>query len=181
MVRTRNSNKKKQSKKDCLYIGKGTKSVDAPQKASAGDVVESDFVIIDEKGNALGSRFKLDKIEGGHVYGSITRQDGSVFQVKKTCGHVFVPTMTDNSKRRRTKSAKQKESEKTNTKKVSVPKKKAKTKVHKPFKAPDVVQTRSRSRSKQKTNVNKEETSLKDALRGTVEKVDGDRSGHIQY
>ena len=76
MVKTRNSNKRKQ---DWVYIGKGTKSVDAPQKASAGDVVESDFVIIDEKGIALGSRFKLDKIEGGHVQGSIKRKDGSVF------------------------------------------------------------------------------------------------------
>ena len=56
-------------------------------KASAGDVVESDYTIIDDKGNALGSRFKFDKVEGGHVYGSITRQDGSVFEFQKTCGH----------------------------------------------------------------------------------------------
>ena len=88
MVRTRNSKKtSKQAKQDWLYIGRGTKSVDAPQKASAGDVVESDYTIIDDKGNALGSRFKFDKVEGGHVYGSITRQDGSVFEFQKTCGH----------------------------------------------------------------------------------------------
>ena len=66
--------------------------MDAPQAASTGDVVESDFAIIDDKGNALGSHFiiKLDKVEGDHVYGWIVRDDDSVFEVKKrvvTCSY----------------------------------------------------------------------------------------------
>ena len=176
MVRTRNS--KKTSKEDWLYIGRGTKSVDAPQKASAGDIVESDFVIIDDKGNALGSQFKLDKVEGGHVYGSIARQDGSVFEVKKTCGHVFVPIMTGNSKRRRTKSVKQMETTESNTKKPKkASKKKVKTaKVNKPFKAPDAVQRETRNRKNKTVNLNKEVTSLKEfeglAEKSTVTDVD---------
>ena len=102
----------------------------------------------------------MDKVEGDNVYGSIARHDGSVFKVKKTCDHVFVPIMTGNSKRHRTKSAKQIETTETNTKKVKkVSKKKSKTKVNKPFKATDVIQRQTRSRTKETTNANKE-TSL---------------------
>ena len=84
--------------------------------------------------------------------------------------------MTGNSKKRRTKSAKQIETTETNTKKVKkVSKKKSKTKVNKPFKAPDVVQRQTRSRTKETANANKE-TSLKDfeglADKSTVTDVD---------
>ena len=79
---------------------------------------------------------------------------------KKPYGHVFVPIMTGNSKRHRTKSAKQIETTETNTKKVKkVSKKETKTKVNKPSKATDVVQRQTRSRTRETTNANKE-TSL---------------------
>ena len=170
------------TKLDWTYVGRGVKSVDAPQAAAVGEVVESDYVIIDDKGNALGSRFTLTKVAGGHVYGSISRDDGSVFEVKRTSGHIFVPIMTGSTKRRRTKSSKNAtattdESNK-KKKKAKTSKKTRKTPVNKPFKVPHVVvpneeeEKKQRSEDVQKAEVQKAEVEKAEVQKAEVQKAD---------
>ena len=88
--RTGNRNKTKVFTWDYLG-GKGKCSV--PQKVFAGEVVESDLTIFDRKGMCVGTTFKLKRIEGGFVYGSVVESDGTIAEVKKTCGHIrkYVP------------------------------------------------------------------------------------------
>ena len=68
------------------YVGKGEDA--EPQRCFAGDHVESDTLLIDKHSVSVGTVFQFARSEGGFVYGSVKASDGTVMEVKRTCGHV---------------------------------------------------------------------------------------------
>ena len=71
------SHQTRRSRHSWTYIGADKKEKHTSQQASTNDVVESDHLLFDKE-NAVGTKFRFLRVQGGYVVGQLTAKDGSV-------------------------------------------------------------------------------------------------------